>query len=775
MARGSRTVPSQATGHMQYADVVFNRPLKRPFTYSIPADLDWEVGVGGLVEATLNGRSAVGCVVAIQGALKPELEGKKILPLLAVVNPGYVIPEDILLLSHWMADYYYCGLGEAVCCASMIGMREMTAEVQRALTLSDPARWRRALEGDRAGEAPPEWKALTPKQRRLVECFLQAGARAMTRALISAEWNVGAAVVNKLLEKGILEERQIEVERADPYGYDLDPDAPPLLLNPHQEKSLQPVLQSLDDHAFAAFLLYGVTGSGKTEIYLRAIERTLERKRQAIMLVPEIALTPQTMERFRKRFGRQVGVYHSQMTLPEKFRLWKLIEAGRISVLVGARSALFAPFRSLGLIVIDEEHETSYKQSDPAPRYHARDVAIVRARQRRAVALLGSATPSLESFHNCEVGKYTLLKLPHRVSRLPMASTRLVDMREETTLRRNPSLLSETLKHAIGDRLEKQEQSIVFLNRRGFSCFQVCLECKAIPRCSRCDVSLTYHKGLNKLVCHYCDRALQPLKVCSDCGSDQVDMVGMGTERVEETLAEVFPQARILRIDLDTITTRNAFLRAWRKITSHEVDIILGTQMIAKGIHLENVTLVGVISADFSLFQPDFRASERAFSILTQVTGRAGRGERPGEVIIQTYQPGHYSIQHAMRQDYDGFYRQELRSRELMRFPPRQRLVSLLFADTDHDKAFQAARGCASALKTRSRAWPLSEVAVFGATPAPIARLRGKFRFRILVRGLKPAVMRAVIDGGLEEWRRQGAGAAQFDAMTIDVDPMDLL
>ncbi len=755
---------------MSYADVVFNRPLKRSYQYQIPDTLNWDVTVGALVEVPLRGQPVTGCVVDLSGEPADGLSPAQIKPIRRVLNPGYTIPSDIIRLAEWIADYYYCGLGEALHCASMIGFNEIAVRRLRVLRVAHPRRW----------DAPPtEWKVghkiATPKQRALIQGFQEQGNRPLTRKQIQEQMTIGAAVVNRLLSEGILAEDEIDGERDElfePSGDDERLETP-LTLNPHQVEACAAVCETIDAHQYKTFLLHGVTGSGKTEVYLQAIAHTLAHGRQAITLVPEISLTPQTVGRFRRRFGACVGVYHSRMTLGQKYDLWRGIHAGQIKVIVGARSALFAPFRNPGLIIIDEEHETSYKQSDPAPRYHARDVAVVRAMQRKAAVVIGSATPSLESYHNCEKGKYTCLRLPARVSQLPMASVHLVDMSEEVTLRKNTGILSLALRDAVAERLEKKEQTILFLNRRGFSCFQICWACRAVPQCQRCAVSLTYHKGLHKLVCHYCDRAVIPYRQCPQCGSDQLQMIGMGTERVEETLRAEYPAARLLRIDQDTTGSREAFANMWLKICNHEVDIIIGTQMIAKGIHIENVTLVGVISADFPLFQPDFRSAERAFSLLTQVTGRAGRGQKPGEVFIQTYQPRHYSIQFATRQDYEGFYEKEIRSRALMRFPPHQRLIAILIADTDHDQAHGAARAFATLLKERAARYQDPGLTVFSATPAPIALLRGRHRFTILMRGDAAGRLRHILEQGLEQWAR--AKAFPKVNLTIDVDPVDLM
>ncbi|OPZ22562.1 MAG: Primosomal protein N' [candidate division BRC1 bacterium ADurb.BinA364] len=530
----------------------------------------------------------------------------------------------------------------------------------------------------------------------------------------------------------------------------------------------------MERHDGATLLLQGVTGSGKTEVYLQAIAEALRQGRQAIVLTPEIALTPQLVDRFRARFGEIVGVYHHRQTLRQKFDLWRRIQQGEIKIVIGARSALFAPFPALGVIVVDEEHTSSYKQN-VSPRYHARDVALVRGRARRAAVILGSATPSLESYYNARAGKHTLLDLPERASGVcAMPSIELIDMaRELRKTHASPGVLSARLKEAIDRRLERREQSLLLLNRRGYASISVCLECEAVENCPDCSASMTYHKTQDCLVCHLCGMRRRRAEACPACGSREMELVGLGTQKVEEAIRDLFPQARIIRLDSDSARGRTAWIDAWRAIEKREYDLILGTQMVAKGLHLEGLTLVGIVSADTTLFQPDFRAGERTFSLLSQAAGRAGRGDEPGEVIIQSYSPGHYAIQLACRHDYAGLYEQEMRMRRPLRFPPVERLISILVSAEQPETAMGMAKRLDSLLRNLARQERFAGLSVLGPAPCPIERVRGRWRWRLLARGERPAAMHAMARAALEEFD-QLASRRKVE-VTVDVDPQDLL
>ena len=621
-----------------------------------------------------------------------------------------------------------------------------------------------------AAPAPP---AITARQREIVAFFQENLNEAITRSELMRRVKCSREVIAALLRKGVLAEQTTELDRPDGYRQQAAAGQPHVLL-PEQDEAFSRVAGAIQQNRFETFLLYGITGSGKTEVYLQAIALVLEKGRQAIVLVPEISLTPQAVARFRSRFGPQVGVYHSHLTPGQKYDLWRRIESGAVQILIGARSAIFAPFPRLGLIVVDEEHEHSYKQSDPAPRYHARDVAVWRARHLGIPVILGSATPSLESMRNAEVGKFRMLRLTRRTGEASLPTIRLIDMAEHVRQEGSAGLISKMLREAVQERLNRREQVILFLNRRGFSNFFFCMVCKTPIRCDHCDVVMTWHKAAGKLLCHYCgDEKPRPTQ-CPACQAPDPAPLGAGTQRIEEEMAALFPEARILRVDFDTAGGKHGFLGIWDQIERGDYDILLGTQMISKGLHLEHVTLVGVISADHSLFLPDFRSAERTFDQLTQVAGRAGRMQRAGEVILQTFIPHHYAIQRAVAHDAEGFYKQELHMREMLHFPPFHRLLLARFSGVDPARVRERAGRLAALLRdkaVRRNTW--RGVSVYGPVPCPIARIKDHTRWQVLLRGQTPSLMRGLLMAALEEYERDKKRAGV--TVTLDMDPMDLL
>jgi primosomal protein N' len=616
---------------------------------------------------------------------------------------------------------------------------------------------------DGYGEAPgaPSAAARAPEWQPLEE---SSGAAAPGCEILSGQRPAGQG---RPAEQGLPAEQERPPEQGPPAEA-------PHVLTPEQDKAFARIRGAMDAGRFETFLLYGITGSGKTEIYLQAVARVLAEERQAIVLAPEISLTPQAVARFRARFGSRVGVYHSQLSRGQKYDLWRRIASGRVQVLVGARSAVFAPFANLGLVVVDEEHEHSYKQSDPAPRYHARDVAIWRARFAGVPAILGSATPSLESFFNAQQGRFTLLELTRRVGEAVLPDVRLIDMGALVREERQTRLISDPLVEAIARRLEAKEQVILFLNRRGFSSFLLCMACRTVVRCGHCDVVMTWHKSVRRVICHFCGDEQPRPSHCPECGEPAPSPIGAGTERIEEEVRRLFPQARVLRIDLDTTRGKHGFLRMWDAIEGGGADILLGTQMIAKGLHLERVTLVGVISVDHTLFLPDFRAAERAFAQLTQVAGRAGRMARRGEVIVQTFVPHHYAIQRAVAHDCEGFWRQELHIREMLRFPPHQRLLRVLASSLKADRVEVRARRLGQLLRERTaRVNDYRSLTVLGPVPAPIERLQDRTRWQIVLRGSSPALMRRLLFDALAVYEREKGRTGV--SLKLDMDPLDLL
>jgi primosomal protein N' (replication factor Y) len=574
-----------------------------------------------------------------------------------------------------------------------------------------------------------------------------------------------------LEKRGLVELREQAVVR-DPHADEQFMATSNLTLNQEQMHALKQIAQALDSPEKShPILLHGVTGSGKTEIYLQAIRAALGREHTAIVLVPEISLTPQTVERFKGRFADMqdaVAVLHSHLSEGERHDEWHKIHSGLARIVIGARSAIFAPLKNLGLIVVDEEHETTYKQEE-APRYHARDVAIVRAKIEKCVVVLGSATPSLESYHNAAIGKYRLVTLTQRIDEKQMPLMRIVDLRQERRKEKAATILSEKLRAAIADRIEKREQTILFLNRRGFSTSLLCSNCGEARNCPNCSVALTFHRHpavAGRLSCHLCGHTAAVPKKCPACGKDALIYAGFGTERVEATVSQIFPKAVVRRMDADSMTRKEAYRETLRNFRTGNIDILVGTQMIAKGLHFPNVTLVGIINADLALHLPDFRAGERTFQLLTQVAGRAGRGETSGEVFVQTYTPFSPSIQFARHHDFAGYFQQELEFRERCDFPPFKHAI-LIAVRSPHEGR---AKLSAETLQRRLREALPEEFILGDATPAPLEKLQGQFRFHILIRG--EAIMR------LSRLVRETVDKLPFPedvTVTVDVDPYQLL
>jgi len=753
-----------------------NLPVRHTYTYKVPPELMPRVRVGCMVKVPVVKQMAEGVIVDFQP--DTTVPKKKIKPIREVLTPDYSIPPDLMALGKWISEYYLSGPGETFATISFFGLRGEKPIVQRRLALADPEKTDYYLR--RAPDAPTTngdggvlFPGLTSRQREVAVSFLDHRNDPVTRTELMRREGCSGSVIGALIQAGVLEERESEIERQDAYSWRSGASGIHDLL-PEQKAAFESVCEAMAAPRFEALLLHGITGSGKTEIYLQAIARALGAGREAIVLVPEISLTPQAVDRFRSRFGDQVGVYHSQLSPGQKYDLWRRIESGRVRILIGARSAVFAPFPHLGLIVVDEEHEHSYKQGDPAPRYHARDVAIWRARHWGIPVVLGSATPCLESIRNARSGKYRLLELTRRVGKAQLPEIRLIDMGAHVRESREAGLISEPLRVAVENRLAKGEKTILFLNRRGFANFLLCMSCKKPIRCDHCDVVMTWHKTYGKLMCHMCGDTKPKPEACPECGAPDPAPLGAGTQRIEEEVAVLFPDARIMRVDLDSASGKNGFLRLWDQIESGQYDILLGTQMIAKGLHLESVTLVGVISADHSLFMPDFRSAERTFAQLTQVAGRAGRMHLGGEVILQTFIPHHYAIQRAVNHDSEGFYRMELHMREILRFPPHFRLLLIRLTGEDAGKVAERARRLGRLLKDKAAIGnAYRSLSIYGPVSSPISRIKDRFRWQVVIRGESPSLMRRLLGEGMEEYERDKGRSGV--SLVLDMDPIDLL
>jgi len=578
------------------------------------------------------------------------------------------------------------------------------------------------------------------------------------------------AAVDALEKKGfvrrVVEEVIRVADRSLPETSDIDP-----VLTPEQETALAPVVDAVRAGRFEAHLLHGITGSGKTEVYLRAASVARSLGKTVLVLVPEIALTPQTVGRFRARFGDDAVVLHSALSAGERHDTWREIHRGRYPVVVGVRSALFAPLTNVGLIVVDEEHETSYKQGE-APRYHARDGAVVRARLESVPVVLGSATPSVESYANVKNRKYRLSILPKRIEDRPLPRIELLDLHKIPPKERL-GVLSPQLVEKIGAVLERGEQAMIFLNRRGYAPFLLCPGCGHVPRCPHCEVTYTFYKARPILRCHYCGTERRPPEACPECQSSRISHRGVGTQRVEEDLVKAFPRARVARMDLDTTRRRDSARQILGRFAKGEIDLLLGTQMIAKGHHFPGVSLVGVINADIALHLPDFRAAERTFQLLLQVAGRAGRGASKGEVIIQTFHPMHYALRAAVDHDYEAFVEREMEDRRELRYPPYSRIISITFRGKQEGRVQAGATRFRQIVTTDKKLDGLY-YEILGPAPAPIARIRDKVRWKLLVKG-KPGRWRALRDRLSEHLETFHAGRGAHTELIVDVDAQSLL
>jgi primosomal protein N' (replication factor Y) len=737
-----------------YVRVVIDRAIQRELDYSVPETLADRIGVGSRVRVPFRDKSALATVLATL----EESAAKGIRPIQALVGDSPVLSERLLELAKWMSGYYCCPL-ETV-------MRSLLPQVIRRAEVG----WKKQLVVHPSKIDQVEIDKLrrrAPRQAELLEAVSKL-EKPVPAALLLRKTLLDNQTLRSLAKRGLVDIREEAIER-DPHAEEQFVASAQLQLNAEQIAALQNITDALAAPETARpILLHGVTGSGKTEIYLQAIRTALDRGRTAIVLVPEISLTPQTVERFKSRFAEiheAIAVLHSHLSHGERHDEWHKIHSGRARIVIGARSAVFAPLKDLGLIIVDEEHETTYKQEE-APRYHARDVAVVRARIEKCAIVLGSATPSLESYYNATNDKYDLVTLSQRIDEQQMPLMRIVDLRQERRKEKILPILSEKLSQAIADRLEKREQTILFLNRRGFSTSLLCSNCGEARECPNCSVALTFHRHMARLSCHLCGHTAAVPKKCPACGKDALVYAGFGTEKVESTVSHLFPKANVRRMDADSMTRKEAYRETLRNFRTGKIDILVGTQMIAKGLHFPNVTLVGIINADLALHLPDFRAGERTFQLLTQVAGRAGRGETPGEVFVQTYTPFSPSIQFARHHDFAGYFQQELEFRRRCDFPPFKHAILITVRSEHEGRAKLSAETLVRRLK---EALP-PEFLLSHAAPAPLEKLQGQFRFHILLRGEAITRLSRLVRQTLEK-----LPLPEDVIATVDVDPYQLL
>ncbi len=811
----------------KFAEVAIPLPLRRTFTYHIPVGMRSQMLAGARVSVPFGKRYLTGYAVEFHQHLDPatELQEADIKDIVELLDEEPLITSEILELTRWAADYYLVSWGEMLKAALPAGINSLTERLvsitaEGGRELERPARnsirrdvlhhlqdagstlqadlersfgkdaARRALNSlsrdlfvsfSQVRHAPKtkakrqrsvalldenaDDKPLNPQQLRILEALKAAdGEMLFTDLMQQAE--IAASPINTLAKRGYLSVEIAEVFR-DPLKNEEIPTAPEFELSPAQVSVLSEITAGLGS-GFNAFLLHGVTGSGKTEVYIRAMRQALDNGRSALMLVPEIALTPIFSRRLRSVFGSEVAILHSNLSAGERFDEWRNLYRGRARVAIGTRSAVFAPLRDLGLVIIDEEHDPSYRQHE-SPFYNGRDLAVMRSNLAKATAVLGSATPALETFQNAKSGKYRYLRLPERIGGRPLATAEVIDMREVFRSAGKDVTISPELASAIEATRARGEQSIILLNRRGFSQFVMCRSCGETLRCKNCDISMTYHRGERRLTCHYCLHTTGVPDVCPFCESEFLYFVGEGTEQLESSLMNRFPGLRVARVDRDTMSRRGEMSKTLLAFDKGELDMLVGTQMLAKGHDFHNVTLVGVISVDTGLGMPDFRAAERTFQLLTQVAGRAGRGKLAGRVLIQTYHPEHYAIRHAAKQDFEGFFAEELRFRRLMSYPPFVVLASVLVHHEDRRYAYQQAELFRTSLE---RANSDRSSRVYGVAPASLPKLRNEFRLQILIKSASRKKLRAMIDIALAD---AAAAGCDLRIINVEIDPINVM
>ncbi len=726
--------------------------VPKSFHYTIPETFRDKALPGVRVTVSLGRRVVTGYLVArLKESSHPRLK-----PLKDVLDPEPLLSSKMLRLTRWISEYYFSPWGTVVRTALPAGLDKVKKKKETVYRLGVDQVW---LE-----ENLPALLKRAPSRAEVLQDFSkEPGTR--SAAEIRERTGESLETIRSMAAKGLLIKESREVMR-DPFaGEALTKETPPTL-TPEQESAAEEVISSIQKERFETFMLYGVTGSGKTEVYLRSIESALSLGKESIVIVPEIALTPQLIRAFHSRFGKKIAVLHSGLSIGERFDQWRRIHEGKAPVVVGARSAIFAPFSNLGLIVVDEEHDATYKQEE-SPRYHARDVAVVRAKMSAAVVILGSATPSLESFFHARTGKYRLLTLEKRIEDRPLPEVCLIDMKEEKSA--NP--ISPKLTKVVKEGLEREEQVLLFLNRRGFAPFLLCSSCGYVLRCPNCSVSLTYHLKRQEISCHHCGHTATPTRTCPDCKGDTLELKGCGTERIEKEVEKSFEGSVFLRLDRDTTQRKGSAQKILDRFRSREGNILIGTQMVAKGHHLPGISIVGVLNADTSLHLPDFRSSERTFQVLTQVAGRAGRGKTNGMVYLQSYTPEHYSIQAAKDHDYHKFFEQEILFRKTLNYPPYCRLINLVLSSNSQQKVEKAAARLGETLRGLTRR--KQGVEILGPAKAPLATLRGKKRFQILVKGETVRNLHHVVSRGVSEFSKINGFSGV--ALTVDVDPVNFL
>jgi primosomal protein N' (replication factor Y) len=734
-----------------FVDVALKLPVDREFRYRVPPELAGRIALGSRVRVPFRNRSTTGFCVGF--ADRSDLP--KVRDVLDVLDETPLLSDVLLGLARWMARRYLCSLGEALTAVLPPSVRgHRSSRTERWIEAASPP--------SRLEEACDRLRSSRPAQAEILRLLLDEPLGCEATEL-RRRVGCSPSPLRTLESAGLV--RTVERPRSSRplSGTAYREESPVPVLDRNQEAALAPIVATIRGGESRVFLLHGVTGSGKTEVYLRAIGEVVRRGRQAIVLVPEISLTPQTVARFQARLER-IAVLHSHLTDAERLDQWRRIREGEADVVIGARSAVFAPTPDLGILVLDEEHETSFKQQS-APRYHARDTAVARARLQGIPVILGSATPSLESFRRAQDGEYTLLRLPNRVDGRPLPPVEIYDMTGERWIGGKPPLLGRRLRHLVQAAIERGEQVLLYLNRRGHSTYLTCHRCGHVVKCARCDITLTFHRGRQRAVCHYCSFETEPPVRCPACEGPGIRYLGAGTEKIEEEVQRLFPGCAVARLDSDTARQRGSIESTMERFRSGEIQILVGTQMIAKGLDFPNVTVVGIVSADISLHLPDFRSAERTFQQVAQVAGRTGRGSKGGLVVVQTTQPDHPAIRHSSRHDFEGFARHELPFRESLGYPPFRRLLRVLASGRQEERVRRIAGDVAAELRG-----VVPPDRLLGPCPAPIPFVDRRYRYHLLVKGGDDAPferLQATIRGVAERLRDV--------SVVVDVDPVDTL
>ncbi len=820
-----------------YVELIFPLPFRKAFTYLVPKELEKQAKIGVRAVAPFGKRTLTGFVI---NRLKTASVKEEIKPIIDILDEHPIVDNSGLKFYQWLADYYLCSFGEALklavpygseveskrkiipdqkACAHFLSKEKnktsARAKILKALSekkeinlhqlqklvkkkniystlrtlqengiitlldLLQPAKVKAKTVNyvklnKTVGEVYsqfPEIERRSPKQIKLLLELVNAKGKGLPVAELLIKTSSSKSSLDSLAAKGLVKIYEQEIDRR--YVEQYKEDQTKFSLSAKQSEVIDEVSKTIDDKSFKTFLLHGVTGSGKTQVYIELTKKVLEQKKTVLMLVPEISLTPQITSRFFNVFGNEVTVLHSRMSPGERFDSWQRIFKGKSSIVIGARSALFAPMKNIGLIVIDEEHDASYKQADMVPKYNARDSAIMLGSIVNCPVLLGSATPSIESMYNAKTGKYNLLELPERIDNAKLPVITLVDVKKERKKQRMENIFSKILLDKIEERIKRSEGVIILQNRRGFSTQIYCTDCGEVENCDNCSVPMVFHINKNNIQCHYCGLIKDVPGACTHCGSIAVKYFGTGTERVEDELEFYFPNVKMSRIDSDSITKKSALSRLLISFGSGDIDVLVGTQMVSKGLDFSRVTLVGVISAETTLWLPDFRADERTFQLLTQVSGRAGRSKSPGEVIIQTQNEKHFALQMVLNSNYKDFYEKEIADREKMGFPPFTRIALVEAKDQSNEKAKGAITSFHNELKRFGKWLKISPPA-----PALIARLKGQYRYQILIKSPKETdaggmILRKAILDSFAEYNRK---SRYKDVRLIyDVDPQSVL